>query len=328
MADLLLALLSIAGGLALLTFGGELLLRGAVGLAKRLGLSPLLIGLTVVAAATSLPELVVTLTAAFEGLPDVGTGNIVGSNIANIWLILGAAALLHAIHTPRQLVMRDGGVMLFATLIFIAFAVMGVMTWIHGAILLGCLVSYIWWSYAKASHQVVAEPPSEEAQEAMQAAPARLSVALALVVLGMAGLVAGSELLVDGAVYVARLAGLSEAVIGLTLVAFGTSLPELATAVIASLRKHPDVALGNVLGSNIFNILGILGCLVIATPIEVSLEILLFDIWVMLAATVILLGAMLTQNRLARWEGFGFLVLYALFTAVQLKKDALLAVLS
>lgn len=328
MSDLLLALLSIAGGLALLTFGGELLLRGSVGLAKRFGLSPLLIGLTVVASATSLPELVVTLTAAFEGLPDVGTGNIVGSNIANIWLILGAAALLHAISTPRELVLRDGGVMLFATVVFVVFAVMGVMTWYHGLLLLACLVAYIWWSYAKASHQVVEEAPSEEAQEALQAAPAKASIALVLVALGMAGLVAGSELLINGAIYVARLAGLSEAVIGLTLVAFGTSLPELATAIIASLRKHPDVALGNVLGSNIFNILGILGCLVIATPIGVSHEILAFDIWVMLAATLILLAAMLTQNRLSRWEGFGFLALYVLFTAVQVEKDALLAFLA
>ncbi len=317
MSALVIAIVEVAAGLALLMLGGELLLRGGVALAKRLGIQPLLIGLTVVACATSMPELMVTLTAGFEGLPDIGVGNIVGSNIANILLILGAAALIHPIAAPRGLVKRDGMVMLSATVMFTVLAWLSPMTWLHGALFLALLAGYLWWSYTLECHK--SEPdPGAETTEALEQAPESFWVALLLVAGGVVGLFVGSELLIEGAVFLARLGGVSDAVIGLTLVAIGTSLPELAASMVAAMRRHTDIAIGNVIGSNIFNILGIFGVLAVVHDFRISIEILRIDNWILLATTLLLLVVLASGYRIGKGIGLAFLALYAGFIMLQL----------
>ncbi|MEQ8355874.1 MAG: calcium/sodium antiporter [Kiloniellaceae bacterium] len=311
------AFLQAGGGLALLFVGGEVLLRGAVGLSLRFGLSPLIIGLTVVALATSMPELVVTLTAGVQGLPDIGIGNVVGSNIANILLILGLAALLCPIEREPRRILRDTFAMVAATAIFIGMAFLEEMSFLHGVLMLVLLAGYLWMSYRIEMRGGNDAATGLEAIEEAGATPSSALVAAGLVVGGVIALAGGSELLVRGASTIARAAGISETVIGLTLVAFGTSLPELATAIVAAMRGHTEVALGNVLGSNIFNILLILGALFMITPVNVAPEILAFDIWVLAAATLVAVPVMLTGKRITRVEGAIFVLLYVAFIWVQ-----------
>ncbi len=312
-----LAFLQSGGGLALLFIGGEVMLRGAVGLSLRFGLSPLLIGLTVVALATSMPELVVTLVAGVQGVPDIGVGNVVGSNIANILMILGLAALLCPIDREPRRILRDTVAMVAATAVFILLACFEQMTFIHGALMLVLLTGYLVMSYHIERRSAGDAATGLEAIEETGATPASAQVATALVVGGIIVLAGGSELLVSGATTIARAAGVSETVIGLTLVAFGTSLPELATAIVAAFRGHTEVALGNVLGSNIFNILLILGALFIITPVTVAPEILAFDIWILAAVTLLAVPVMLTGKRITRLEGAVFVALYACFILFQ-----------
>lgn len=310
------AFLMTGGGLALLFFGGEFLLRGAVAVALRSGLSPLLIGLTIVACATSMPELLVTVTAGLKGVTDVGIGNVIGSNIANVLLILGVAALLRPIDVAPKLVLRDTIVMLSATALFIVFALNGEIGLFHGGAMLAALLIYLWVTYR--IEKTGSGKASEEVLDDVGKAPCSTPVALTLMALGLAGLVGGSELLIMGAVDLARAAGVSETVIGITLVAIGTSLPELATAIVAGLRGHTDVALGNVVGSNSFNILLIVGTLAILTPFSVADEVISFDIWAMAAASFALLPIMFLTRRIGRMEGGVFLALYIAFIAYQL----------
>ncbi len=302
-----------AGGLLLLFVGGEVLLRGAVALALRSGASPLLIGLTVVAFATSLPELMVTVTAGLEGVPDVGVGNVVGSNIANVLLILGVAAVISPIATQPRQIMRDAIAMIAATGVFVAFALLGNMTPWHGITMLGLLLFYLVLSYALEQRQNRRAAKDAATLEEAGKASYSLPVALLLVAAGIGALVAGSELLVTGATDLARWFGISETVIGLTLVAIGTSLPELATAIVAGIRGHTEVALGNVLGSNIFNLLLIIGCLTLLTPVQVSAEIISLDMWVMAAVALLVVPVMFTGHRICRVEGAGFLVIYVVY---------------
>lgn len=311
-------ILEVAGGLGLLLVGGEFLLRGAVALARRFGLPHLLIGLTVVAAATSMPELVVTVATGLEGVPDVGVGNIIGSNIANVLLILGAAALLFPIRTKPRDMARDCAAVLIATAIFVFFAIMGTFHWYHGVVMLGLLIGYIVYSYSEEHRrQRAAGANAEPAEGEDIEVPASCKVALVLVAIGVGGLAVGSELLVGGAVSIARAAGVSEAVIGLTLVAIGTSLPELATSIVAGIRHHSEVALGNVLGSNLFNILAVLSALSITIPFTVAAELIMVDIWVMVGATLLLIPIMATKWRIGRLEGGFFLALYCGYIAWQ-----------
>jgi cation:H+ antiporter len=298
------AFLLTGGGLALLFFGGEFLLRGAVAIAIRSGLSPLLIGLTIVACATSMPELLVTVTAGMKGVTDVGVGNIVGSNIANILLILGVAAFLRPIEIHPKLVLRDTCVMLGATGLFIFFALMGEIGLFHGGAMLAVLVVYLWATYrlersgnVKVQDDVLGE---------VGTAPCSMPIAALLMALGLGGLVGGSELLIMGAVDLARAAGISETVIGITLVAIGTSLPELATAIVAGMRGHTD------------NLLLIVGTLAILTPFSVAAEVVSVDMWIMAAASLALLPIMFIVRRIGRIEGGVFLALYIAFIAYQL----------
>ena len=308
------------GGLLLLLGGGEVLLRGAVALAGRLGLSPLLIGLTVVAAGTSMPELVVVVSSGLAGAPDLGVGNVVGSNIANILLILGAAAVFWPVATRPHHILRDGVAVLTATALFLLFALIGPVGRVEGLIMLAVLTAYMVFSYVSDRRaQAAARSADAEAEDAAEeSAPAPgLAASMLLVAAGVGALVAGSQLLIDGAVVIARAIGVSEAVIGLTMIAIGTSLPELTTAVIAALRHHSEIALGNVLGSNMFNILAILPALALVTPFRVAPEMLRFDIWVMAAAALILLPVMFTGWRIGRREGAFFLLIYGLYIVIK-----------
>jgi cation:H+ antiporter len=312
-----LAFLQAGGGLALLFVGGEVLLRGAVGLSLRFGLSPLLIGLTVVAMATSMPELVVTVTAGLQGATDIGVGNVVGSNIANILLILGLAALLCPIEREPKRILRDTLAMVAATAVFILLACFERLSFPHGALMVLLMVGYLAMSYVIERRGGNDVDTGLEAIEEAGATPKSAWVAVALVTGGIVALAGGSELLVRGATVIARAAGVSETVIGLTLVAVGTSLPELATAIVAAMRGHTEVALGNVLGSNIFNILLILGVLFMIIPVTVAPEVLRFDIWVLAGVTLLALPVMLLGKRVGRLQGAVFVLLYVAFVWVQ-----------
>lgn len=303
-------------GLALLLFSADYMVRGAVGVARRIGLSPLIIGLTVVAIGTSAPELVTTLTATLEGSPDLALGNVIGSNLANMLLILGVAALMRPVACAPRVIARDGSMVLVATILFVAAAMTGVIVFWHGLVLLGTLFAYLGFTY-RAERRSEADSLHAREVEEVSGVPERAWVAAALLAGGLIGTVIGAKLLVDGGVAVAESLGVSKTVIGLTLVAIGTSLPELAIVVMASLRGHSDVALGNVLGSNIFNLLGITGVVALVAPLDVSPSLLQFDIWLLLGVTMLLIPLMLTGGRLCRREGALLLVLYIGFLSFQ-----------
>lgn len=300
----------VAGGLALLLGGGECLVRGAVGLARSLGVPPLVIGLTVVAFGTSAPELVVSLQAALGGHPDIVLGNVVGSNNANVLLIAGAAAAIRPVAAEPGAVRRDGAALMAATLAFIGLCLLGELGFGAGLALAAALAAWMAWSLRSARRR------GSEGEDEIEAAPRGAAPVLLLTLAGIAGVLLGARLLIDGAVDVARAAGLSEAVIGLTLIAFGTSLPELAAAGMAALRGHGDIALGNVMGSNLFNMLGIAGVTAMAAPVPVPAELLRLDLWVMLAATLLLLAAMRGGRRIGRLEGGALAGAYALYIGV------------
>lgn len=316
--------LLVAGGLVLLIVGGELLVRGAARTATILGMSPLLIGLTLVGFGTSTPELVTSIEASLRGSPGIAIGNIVGSNIANILLILGIAALLAPISVGRQALLRDGGIVLASAVVFVAIGYLIPLDRMVGAALVACLIMYLYFAYrqetaAGGAEHTAAYDKREAHDEVLPGAvdlqPASASVwpSLLLAISGLAIVIVGGKFLVEGAVGVARSAGISETVIGLTVVAVGTSLPELVTSVIAALRRHSDVALGNILGSNIYNILGIGGATALIAPTVVPPEIVRFDGLVMIAVSVVLLAMARTGFRISRGEGAALLAGYALY---------------
>lgn len=302
-------ILFVALGVLLLTSGGEALIRGSLAAANRLGVSPLLSGLLIVGFGTSAPELVVSVDAALSQRPDIAIGNVVGSNIGNILLILGVCALITPL-TVRPLVLRRDAVTVVAASILFLVLVGGnaLVRW-DAAIFLLALLGYLIWAYwtERAGKAPSAELHKAEGEEVTALPKTALWIIMAIV-LGLALLVAGSQVLLKGAVGIAESLGMSEAVIGLTLVAVGTSLPELSISVIAAFRRHADVAIGNILGSNIFNLLGILGISALLQPLPVPERILQFDQWVMLGTSLILLLFLYTGSRLSRLEG-GLLLL-------------------
>lgn len=306
--------ISLIAGLTLLFTGGEALVRGAVGTARALEISPLLIGLTVVAMATSAPELVVSLGAALDGKPSIAIGNVVGSNIANILLILGVAALIAPLPCAKGLVYRDGAVMLFSALVLTGFSLFGVIERWHGAVMVAALAGFVTATFLleRRRRNGLARVHEHEAED-VPTPPGGVGMALALVLVGIVGLVVGAKLLIFGATETARGLGVSEAVIGLSLVAVGTSLPELASCAIAAWRGHSDVALGNVIGSNIFNVFAILGITSSTIPLPIDPQFIAVDMWVMLGASALLLPLMLTGARLSRTEGGLFLGAYAAY---------------
>ncbi len=304
--------LQIIGGFLLLLGGAEIMVRGAVALARRFGISALVIGMTVVAFGTSAPELLVSLNAALSGAPGLAVGNVVGSNIANILLILGAAGLVTPIACAAAGLRRDGIILLAGTLIFSALSFRGVVDVWSGAVLLIAFAYFLWNSYRReaAGEGGAGGGTAGEAGD-LGVPPANLVVAVLMFLAGLAALLAGSEFVVRGGVAAARLFGVSDAVIGLTVVAFGTSLPELAASVVAAYRGHTDVALGNVVGSNLFNVLGVIGVVAVVTPVTVEARVVDFDIWIMIAATLLLLPFMMGGLRqIGRAPALAFLIMY------------------
>ncbi|MBZ0254706.1 calcium/sodium antiporter [bacterium] len=300
----------LAAGLLMLFFGGEALIRGAASLAKKIGASPLVIGLTVVGFGTSMPELVVSCQASLSGQSDIAVGNVVGSNIANILLILGVSALIAPLKCKPALLYRDCVFMVAASLVFVALSLGGTIHLLHGALMLCSLFAFI--AYAYWSESKLNAPAAEMHAQSAELAPQsfNLGISVLLIVLGLGLLIAGSRFFVEGAVGLSRAFEVPEAIIGLTIVAVGTSLPELATSVIAAVRGQSEVAVGNVIGSNIFNLLGILGAASILSPIQVSATFTTFDNWVMLGVAVLLCPFMFTGWKISRVEGVIFLVLY------------------
>ncbi len=288
--------------------GGEGLVRGAIALAKRLGVSPLVIGVTLIGFGTSAPELATCIDAALRGAPGIAVGNVIGSNIANVLLILAVGALLHPIIAQRRALGRDGAVLLISALVCAAIVASGhIGRWL-GAVLLIALVIYLVVTALDDRRQTAGNDDSSKART--KGGPLTVALNLALIIFGLAAVLVGADLLVQGAVELAGLLGVSDAVIGLTVVAVGTSLPELATAVIASLKREGELAFGNVVGSNIFNTLGIFGATALVQPIDIPVDVAGYDIWVMLAATILLLVFAITNWRISRPEGAFLLIGY------------------
>jgi cation:H+ antiporter len=306
----------LAAGLVLLVIGAEGLVRGGVALARRLGVSPLLIGVTIVAWGTSTPELVVSVEAALKGLPGIAVGNVVGSNIANVLLILAVAALIFPIAIRPEAIRRDGAFVLAATAVFIAIALSSDrLFWWHGLLCLGLLGGMTALTYRQERQGGTASGALHEAEAAeVKIVPMNAALAAAMVAGGIGLLVLGGELMIGAAVAIARGLGISEVVIGLTLVAVGTSLPELVTSVVAAIRRHSEIALGNILGSNIYNILAILGVASLIAPTAIPPEIARVEMWVMAAAALLLLPAMV-GGRVGRLLGAAMLAAYGAYVA-------------
>lgn len=310
-------------GLALLAAGGELLVRGGVGLARHWNVSPLLIGSTIIAAGTSLPELVVCLDAALTGRPAIAVGNVVGSNIANVLLILGLTALFNPIHFEHRAFLRDSAFALCASILFViaALSIHAIVPW-YGAATLALLIGYQAYNYWRERAVVSTSAVMHRRQAGMADAFPRYTILNILMLLaGGCILPFAADLLVrNGAILAARF-GVSEAVIGLSVIAVGTSLPELAASLVAAIRRQADIAVGNILGSNVFNLLGILGVTALAGALPVPPEILRLDMWVMLAASIVLLPSILAGVRIGRRQGAAYLGAYGLYIALLYLRD-------
>lgn len=306
-----LAIIYLLAGLVLLYFGAEGLVRGSSSLALRLGLSPLVVGLTVVAFGTSSPELMVSLKAALAGQPDISVGNVVGSNICNIGLILGLCALITPIATSSQIVRIDIPIMIGITVLSMALMADGNLGATEGIIFCAILVAYVIFSIYLARRQP-ADALGAEFGEEVKISKRGLAIDIAMVVGGLALLVFGARFLVDGAIIIARTYGWSEALIGLTIVAIGTSLPELATSLLAAIKKESDIAVGNIVGSNIFNLVGILGVTAIVHPLQAA-GISGVDLAVMAGFALLLWPMAYYQQRITRPEGAMLLLGYAAY---------------
>ena len=305
-------------GLVTLVVGAESLVRGASKIALSLGVSPLVVGLTVVAFGTSTPELAVSVEASLGGTPDLAIGNVIGSNIANILLILGISALIAPLFVAEQIIRQEIPVMIGASLLFLVMALDGAISRFEAGVLFVLVVAYTVFlirqsrrASARMTEEYAAEMPPDSNWDR------HWSVQALLIAFGLVALVLGSHWLVDSAVVFAQAFGVGELVIGLTIVAVGTSMPEIATSVVAALRGERDIAVGNVIGSNVFNIFAVLGVtgLVSSGGIPISDAARNFDLWVMLAVAFACLPIMLTGREIARWEGAVFLGYYAAYTA-------------
>ncbi len=316
---MLLDILMVLAGLVFLYFGGEWLLRGSVSLARAFGLSNLIVSAVIIGFGTSMPELTVSAGAALRGSSDIALGNVIGSNLANMMLIIPFAALFSPLLLKEISVRRDVGVMFAATAVFAAVVLMDGLVRLTGALFFIGLLGYISWSYfegrrenaEKQKEKLIHDVEEDHGFDELLT-PGMASV---YTIGGLLVLVAGAALLVEGAVSIAREVGVSEAIIGLTLVAIGTSLPELATAAVASLKKRSDVIIGNILGSNIFNILAILGITSMILPIPVTPQIASFDIWVLMAVTFFFGFILLLTPRIGRLLGGAMMVSYFSYIA-------------
>ncbi len=296
-------------GLLFLVLGGDGLVRGSVAIAKRFGVSPLIIGLTIVSFGTSAPELLVSIKASLDGHGSIAVGNIVGSNISNIALILGISSIIFPISISLQILKKELPIMIFVTIIATLFMINGYISRIEGLFLTLSVLLYTFLGY-KLSKSTNESIPQESSVAPIKQQNIYLSIAF--IVGGLGLLVVGGNLFVDGAVAIAKIFNLSEAVIGLTIVAVGTSLPELFTSVIAAIKKEADIAVGNIIGSNVFNLLGILGISSLINPIKSS-QINIVDFAVMNVLGLLLIPLLKTGFKLNRIEGGLLLACYALY---------------
>ncbi|GGE31804.1 sodium:calcium antiporter [Marinicauda pacifica] len=299
----------VISGIAVLLLGGDFLVRGAVALANRAGISPLIVGLTVVAFGTSAPEMVVSAAAAISNAPGLAVGNIVGSNIANIFLVLGLPAILMPMATRAPGVGRNALIALAASVLFIALSWDRMLDLTDGLILGALIIVYVIY-LAIGATRAKDDPVIAELTEAATVGDVPVSTGrmLFFLLVGIVALPIGANLIVEGASDIAALLGVSDAIIGLTIIAFGTSLPELATAAVAAMKRHSEVAIGNVIGSNIFNIFAVGGITGISAGLirggaPIAQEFFVLDFWVMLAAAVIAAVLVLTRRPIARVTG-------------------------
>jgi cation:H+ antiporter len=294
--------LYIIGGSIGLFIGAEGLVRGASSLAIRLGVSPLVVGLTVVAFATSSPELVVSIKAAIEGNPGIVVGNVVGSNICNIALILGVAAMISPMSVKTQVIKREIPIMIIVSVILLLILVDDTITRVEGVFLVIGIITYIILGYKYSIKEKDNIEVIKEFEEIIPKSPYKIWKSLIFMLAGLGLLVLGSNLFVDGAVAIAEKFGVSQAIIGLTIVAFGTSLPELTTSIVASFKNENDIAIGNAVGSNVFNILSVLGISSLVRPIA-DTGITIFDLSIMMFFTILILPLSRSKFTLRRWEG-------------------------
>lgn len=315
----LITVLLLIGGLVILTLGAEILVRGASALAVAARISPLVVGLTVVAFGTSAPELVVSLQSSLRGQPDMALGNVVGSNIFNILFILGVSALIIPLQVSQQLVRFDVPLMIGLSLLVAAMGWDGAIGRWDGLVLTGGLIAYTSWGIVqsrKEQQAIQQEYAQEFGDGSAPKTPGKLILNLVFVILGLGLLILGSRWFTDAAITIARQIGISELVIGLTIVSAGTSLPEVATSVLAAYRGERDIAVGNAIGSNLFNMMGVLGvsAVVSGSGVAVSEAALEFDIPVMIAVAIACLPIFFTEHLIARWEGGLFLGYFCAYT--------------
>ncbi|MDA7772855.1 calcium/sodium antiporter [Pseudomonadales bacterium] len=300
--------LKLFGGFVYLLMGGDLLVRGALGLARESKIPPMIVGLTVVAMGTSAPELMVSTMSALSGFPGIAVGNVVGSNVANVLLVLGVPVLIHPIVCDQEGLGKQASLMVAVSVLFLLMCAFGSITFFGGVLLVFLLVVFL--ILATRGTALLPIEDAEEELERVLGLPSYKSSIILFIVLGAVMLPLGADLVVDGAAGLAAGWGVSEAVIGLSLIALGTSLPELSTTVIAALHKSSDVAIGNVIGSNMFNILAILGITALLTEIPVDPMFFRFDLWVMFACTVMLWLFVLTKTTIRKPAGVLFLAGY------------------
>ncbi|WP_146586434.1 calcium/sodium antiporter [Puniceibacterium confluentis] len=305
-------------GLVILLLAGDALVKGAVNLSLRVGVPALIVSLTIVAFGTSAPELLISVKAALDGVPGIALGNVVGSNTANVLLVLGIPGMLAVMHTAEHDTRKSYVIMLGATVLFIALAFRGVFDQIAGLGLLAALALLLGDAVRESrAHRRAGKDAAEEQIEGADPQMRGWKIGLYLA-LGLAGLPLGADLLVDSATVIAQRFGVSDTVIGLTLVAVGTSLPELATTVMAALRRQADVALGNVIGSNMFNLLAIIGIASIIAPLGVDAAFLRFDLWVMLASSLLLIPFVFLRQNIGRVWGILLTILYIVYVVIVL----------
>ena len=298
---------SLVGGFILLLLGGEFLVRGASSLATRLGVSALVVGIVVVGFGTSAPELVTSVQAALNGAPGLAVGNIVGSNIANILLILGAGALIYPMACSRDSLKRDGGIVIGTALLLAAAGWAGGLSRIAGIMFVAALAYYMWFLFSRERRRTAAAASLAGADPTVPDDCPAMWKCLTYTALGTIGIIFGGKLLVSGGVELARLWGVADEIIGLSIIAIGTSLPELATTVMAALRRHSEIALGNVLGSNVYNVLGIGGATATVSPLAISPQVMSIDIPLMVALSIGMVAIGAYWQQLSRWTGALFL---------------------
>ena len=322
--EILIATAFVLGGLILLAGGGEALVRGATTIAELAGVTPAVIGLTVVAIGTSLPELMVSILAASQGQPDLAVANVVGSNIFNIAITLGVTAVIIPLPVHGSAVRLEWPVLLGVSFLCLLLSRDGTIDRLEAGFFVVSLVLFIAYTVHVArgtsgTSEAAQLADQVESRDIDAAARPKLLMTIGALAIGVAALVAGGQLLVAGAVDLARLAGMTERVIGLTIVAGGTGAPELATSLIAALRRRTDVAIANIIGSNIFNILGILGLSALVAPIAVSRALVINDMWWMIATVVLLFPLMRTGSQLSRAEGGLLIAVFGVYLALLLR---------